>query len=364
MRKHYLDNIRWATVLLVMVYHVFYMFNAAGVLGGVGSFEKVQYQDGFLYFVYPWFMLLLFVVAGMSARYSLEKLPGKEFLRRRTGKLLVPSTLGLFAFQWIVGYFNIKIGGGLAYMPGFLVYPVSAVSGTGPLWFVQTLWLFSLVLLLVRRIDKDRLYRLGEKCNSVVLLLFALLIWAGAQILNLPVLTMYRFGIYLAGFLLGYFVISHESVQERIENMHLPMLVIAVIMGIVYSICYFGADYSSAPVLRSLFTNIYAWVMVLAILGCGRAWFDKTGGFARYMTKNSYGLYVLHYVLVLLPCYYLKYFTALPPWLIYLLAIAIVLVATPLLNVVISSIPVIRFLVLGIRRKNVKGQSNPIKEDQ
>ncbi len=41
MRKIYLDNIRWATVLLVMCYHVFYMFNAAGVMGGVGCFHEV-----------------------------------------------------------------------------------------------------------------------------------------------------------------------------------------------------------------------------------------------------------------------------------------------------------------------------------
>ena len=28
MRYHYLDNIRWVTVLLVMFFHVFYYFNA------------------------------------------------------------------------------------------------------------------------------------------------------------------------------------------------------------------------------------------------------------------------------------------------------------------------------------------------
>ncbi|HBM75175.1 MAG TPA: acyltransferase, partial [Clostridiaceae bacterium] len=67
MRKHYIDNIRWATVLLVLVYHVFYLFNSVGVLGGVGSFSEVQYQDAVLYFVYPWFMVLLFLIAGISS---------------------------------------------------------------------------------------------------------------------------------------------------------------------------------------------------------------------------------------------------------------------------------------------------------
>ncbi len=63
MRKIYLDNIRWITVLLVMFYHVIYMFNAVGVMGGVGSFRKVQYQDGILY-VYAWFMTLAVLGCG------------------------------------------------------------------------------------------------------------------------------------------------------------------------------------------------------------------------------------------------------------------------------------------------------------
>ena len=34
MRKYYIDNIRWITVVLVVLYHVFYMYNAEGILGG------------------------------------------------------------------------------------------------------------------------------------------------------------------------------------------------------------------------------------------------------------------------------------------------------------------------------------------
>lgn len=143
MRKHYLDNIRWITVVLVLIYHVFYMFNAAGVLGGVGSFTETQYQDVILYFVYPWFMVLLFVLSGMSAKLALDKKANREFIRSRTLKLLVPSTLGLFAFQWIVGYFNVTAGGGMSQIPSFLRYPIMVLPGIGPLWFIQMLWLFS-----------------------------------------------------------------------------------------------------------------------------------------------------------------------------------------------------------------------------
>lgn len=74
MRRLYIDNIRWMTVVLVVLYHVIYMFNGIETFGVIGPFSGVQYQDTYQYLVYPWFMLLLFVVSGMSARYALWRL--------------------------------------------------------------------------------------------------------------------------------------------------------------------------------------------------------------------------------------------------------------------------------------------------
>ena len=39
-RKHFLDNIRWVTVLLVLFYHVIYFYNAKGVFGGIWEVIK------------------------------------------------------------------------------------------------------------------------------------------------------------------------------------------------------------------------------------------------------------------------------------------------------------------------------------
>lgn len=106
MRRHYLDNIRWITVGLVVLYHVIFMYNGVVTAGVIGPFWEVQYQDAVQYLLYPWFMVLLFLVSGMCARYYLEGHSDREFLAGRTRKLLVPSTIGLFVFWWIQGYFN------------------------------------------------------------------------------------------------------------------------------------------------------------------------------------------------------------------------------------------------------------------
>ena len=108
------------------------------------------------------------------------------------------------------------MGGGLDFIPVPLVYPISAISGIGPLWFIQTLFLFSCVLVLLKKLDgRDRLWELCGRCGLPMIILLALPIFVAAQVLNMPVLTMYRFGIYFVAFLIGYFVFSHDGVQEK-----------------------------------------------------------------------------------------------------------------------------------------------------
>ena len=46
MRRYaYLDHIRWMTVLLVIVYHVCYLFNGVGIFGGVPNARNLPFLD-------------------------------------------------------------------------------------------------------------------------------------------------------------------------------------------------------------------------------------------------------------------------------------------------------------------------------
>lgn len=351
MRKSYLDNIRWATVILVLIYHVFYMFNGVGVLGGIPGAANIPVFDMAACIIYPWFMVLLFVIAGMSARYALQKRTEKQFIKERAVKLLIPSTLGLFVIHWITGYLNIKMGGGLAYIPPALVYPISVISGIGPLWFIQTLFIFSCVLVLFRKMDKaDKVWTLCEKANLPVILLLFLLIFGAAQILNMPVLTMYRFGIYFASFLIGYYVFSHEKVQEIIEKICIPMLCLAIVGVVFYGFYYGGSDYASPACLQSMITNLYLWIVVLAIIGCGRKYFNRETTFTRYMTKSSFGIYILHYPVLISVCYVLQYHLDFPAIWNYVIALVVEISMTFAVYEVIKRIPVIRYFVLGIKK--------------
>ena len=368
-RKHWIDNLRWVTVLLVLFYHVFYFYNNKGVFGGIGGFgtypECKQYQDVVMYILYPWFMPLLFLLAGVSARYALLKQSAKEWFKVRTRKLLVPSTIGLFVFHWMVGYFNTVVAsrqGVFDGVPAIAKYFIMAFSGTGPLWFVQVLWLLCLVLLLVRAIDKnDKLWNWCGKANYVAIILMGVLFWVGEQTLvqqprpeSLDGLwNLYKPGFYLIPFLMGYFVFSHDEVQEKLEKAWIPLMASAVVAGTVLIITTFGKDNTSPQYLGSPLNCLYGWLMCLAMMGWFKAKFDRTGAFAGYMTRNSFGVYIVHYLVIAALGYMMKMYTNLAPWMMYAILFVAVMTIPFVLNEIIKRIPFVRWCVLGIKKEKI-----------
>lgn len=355
MRKSYLDNIRWITVVIVVVYHVIYMYNGIQTAGVIGPFRDVQYQDIYQYLVYPWFMLLLFVVSGMCTRFYLAGHTDREFLRARTRKLLVPSTIGLFVFQWILGYYNMEISHAWDSMPDtmplFVRYLIMSVSGTGVLWYIQLLWLFSVLLVLIRKLEKDRLYVRCGKANVPVLLLLTIAIYGSAQVFNLPIIVVYRFGIYGLGFLIGYFILSHDAVMERLTGWWLPLSAAACALGILFVVCYFGQPYAEHSVLDTPLCNLFAWIAVLAILAFMGKWGNFKNAFSQWMRQKSWGLYVFHYMTLAVCAYYLRvYVPGMPAMVCYFLTGIAAFAGGILLYEIISRIPVLRWCVLGIRK--------------
>ena len=376
MRKNWLDNLRWVTVLLVLFYHVIYFYNNKGVFGGIGGFgpypEWHQYQDVVMYILYPWFMPLLFLLAGISARYALEKHSGKEWFGARTRKLLVPGTIGLFVFQWMVGYFNTAVAanGALDGVTGFARLIMLAISGTGPLWFIQDLWLFSLVLLIIRPLDRKNRFHdwcgrvFGGKAGIVWIILLGILFWAGEQlIIKNPrpesadgLYNLYKPLFYFIPFLMGYFIFANDSVHETLGRVWAPLLGCAVAVGGVLIGTTFGQDNTTPQYLGSPLNCLYGWMACLAMMAWFKARFDRTGAFAGYMTRSSFGLYIVHYLVIASLGYMMKTYTQLPPLAMYVILTVAVFTLSPLIYEVVRRIPVVRWCVLGEKRVKASGK--------
>lgn len=352
MRRCYLDNIRTFTIIVVVIYHVFMIFNR--VIPGIGMpFAEYQPQDAVMYAVYPWMMILLFMVAGKSSRYYLETHTVKEFVRSRTLKLLAPSTLGVLCTGWIQGFFQLKISRAFENLKGIpapVMLLIMTLTGIGVLWFAQMLWLFSMILAFIKRFEKGKIFALTKGADPVMLIFTVILLWASGQLFNMPMITAYRFGLYYYSFFFGYFVLAHDEVITRISKWKTVFLLSSAALCAAYIFRYFGEDFTAMPAVGSALAVGFAWSTILSIFGCAKTWLDKVNEVAAFLHRKSFGIYIFHYLCTILTAYLLRTYTDTGIVLCYLISEICTFGGSILLETIILKIPFLRFCVLGIRK--------------
>ena len=186
-----------------------------------------------------------------------------------------------------------------------------------------------------------------------------ILIWFGSQFMIMEprlesldgLYNLYRPLAYFVPFLMGYFVFCNDSVLERVKAMCVPMTVCAVAACVALCITGWGRDNTGPQYLSGWLNCLYAWLMILAMMGIFMRWFDGTNRFCAYMNRSSYGFYVLHYSILVSFGYMFKTYTQMPAWLIYIALTAVVFTLTPLLYEILRRIPLLRWAILGEKRK-------------
>ena len=367
MRKHYLDNIRWVTVVVVVLYHVLYMYNAEGILGGAGKITNlsVQHYDALMYLVYPWIMPVLYIVAGISSRIVLDKHTAKEFIRSRTRKLLVPSTIGVLVFHVVQGYVSMSFGDAFtelakANVPAPVIFMIMVASGSGVLWFCHLLWIYSLILVLIRKIEKGRLLNLGAKTPIWLIILLFFPLWGAAQILNAPIVSVYRFGFYLAFYLIGYYVFSNDQVIEKLKKYAVWFIAAGAALCIAFTVIYFwvkgGMNYADKPVNVGPLYVACAYFGSLAMIAGFAKFGDISNRLTGWMNKRSFGLYVFHYLGISSMALIFAKHMLLPAPLCYIISLIAGFAFGYGLYEIFSRIPFFRWALLGIKKekKNVQ----------
>jgi len=173
MRKHYIDNLRWMCVLLLFPYHVFMIYNTWGenfYVKGPGVHPVMTFNV----VTWPWFMPILFVIAGISTAYAMRRRSVGEYVKERVLKLLVPLAAGILLLIPAQTYFaerfhNGYTGGYFAQYVLFFTKPTDLTGYAGGftpghLWFILYLFVISLAAVPVILLNKK--YRLLERFDS------------------------------------------------------------------------------------------------------------------------------------------------------------------------------------------------------
>jgi len=85
-RRADLDYLRVGALLLLIVYHVLLVFSPDW--WRVQSVHRGAWADYLINTLTPWRMALVFLIAGMAARFMIEKMSTQAFVAERAGKLL------------------------------------------------------------------------------------------------------------------------------------------------------------------------------------------------------------------------------------------------------------------------------------
>lgn len=72
-RNYDIDNLKWLAILLLFPFHAAQIWSGGEYSGFYIWSHTSTALDVFSTAVYPWYMTLLFAIAGMSCKYSLLK---------------------------------------------------------------------------------------------------------------------------------------------------------------------------------------------------------------------------------------------------------------------------------------------------
>jgi hypothetical protein len=231
MRKYFIDNIRWLCVLLLFPYHTLMVFNSFGESFYVKGAD-IEAVSLIMRAIYPWIMPLLFLVAGLSSAYALQKRTPKQYIKERVSKLLIPLVCGVLFLIPVQTYFaerfhNNYTGGYFAQYILFFTGPTDLTGYNGGftpahLWFLAYLFVISLVALPIMYFYQKSGKKLSaDRIPYPVLILFFIVPIFTKMILNIADKSI---GEYLTWFLFGYFIISNGKIQEKLEKYRLLSL--------------------------------------------------------------------------------------------------------------------------------------------
>ena len=354
-RKYFIDNLRWMAILLLFPFHASQIWSG----GEYGGFYIWSHTNTALYLfstaVYPWYMTLLFVIAGISFKYSLQIRTNRQFIVERIKKLLIPFLFGLLVPVPVMTYtaevfFNGYTG---SWLQQYILFFTKETDLTGyhggftpaHLWFLLYLFVISLTAVFLVLLQKKYLpeFKVDNLPYLCIIFLFVPE-WLCLYILNIGGKSLGQFFLL---FLFGYYIVSEESFLKKIQRCRFASLVLFLLSGSLYTYLYCLEN------IRNIWMDglyiFYGWMGIITLIGTGQAKLNFHNRISDYLAHASFPVYIIHMpVLVVTGFFVLKLPIGVAGQfsLILLLSFA----ATFFIYEIMKRIPVLRFF-FGITKK-------------
>ena len=304
-RKKYIDNLRWMILLVLIPYHAAMAWNVWGESNYI-MFEGNRLISSIVVFFSPYFMPLLFVIAGISTKFALQKRTMKEYFIERLKRLLIPFAFGTIVLMPVMSYIADKIN--CSYNGGFFEHykvfftrftDLSGADGgftVGQFWFLLYLFVISVVSSGAISLLKKTNSQAPKTIPFWLILVLGLPLPLLNECLSIGGKSLMKY-TYL--FLLGYFVFTDEKTESQLEKNSPLMFGIGIAATILNVYLYIWSD-EKFIVLNTITNCISEWIMVIALMGVAKKYLNFNGKISAYMGKRSFLFYTYHFIWVVL----------------------------------------------------------------
>jgi peptidoglycan/LPS O-acetylase OafA/YrhL len=321
-RLAYIDNIRWAMILLVLSMHAADTYSPFGswyyverpAIGTAQTLFFLTYQS----FLQGFFMALLFFIAGHFTPGSFEAKGAARFVEGRLARLGLPTLLYVAVIGPVTEYYiahSWRTPHSFAHEMWLYLVRLRFLSGTGPMWFCAALLVFSLIYASWRSLAAPAkpprrrditAASVAGVVGAIALSTFLVRLAPGSWLSRFN-MSLGDFPAYVIMFALGVWT-GRTGALDRLADRRAAWLG-AVLVGaaallwpalLVLGGAFHGqrAAFGGGPHWQSagkaLWEALVCVGMSLVVLAVARRRFARQGPLARFMSDQAFAVYVIH----------------------------------------------------------------------
>jgi glucan biosynthesis protein C len=325
-RLYFADNLRWSMIVLVIFVHASVTYGPLGswfYRDSTGASETSDIALAlFGVFIQGFFMGMLFLLAGYFTPGSYQRKGRTRFVKDRVIRLGVPALIFIFLIAPPIVYYPNE---GYWHEQGTATFiewlgdylPDPSRWDTGPLWFTLALLAFTLVyvgLISMRSgWEPHGKTRLRQWHLLLVVLLmglgsFVVRVWypIGSDVWNMQLCF---FPQYVVMFVLGISAYENDWLRDLGKGMarqwNVILLVLVVLIFPILTVAggaleeetgtdaYFGGFHWQSFAF-ALWVESYCVAVIVSLLFFYRERFNEQGRISKFLSDNSFAVYVFH----------------------------------------------------------------------
>jgi glucan biosynthesis protein C len=328
-RLFFIDHLRAGLIILVVLHHVALVYGA----GAPFYYSEPPFTDPLAYIVMlvfvlfnqAWFMGALFLIAGYFTPRSFERKGSGSFLKSRLVRLGSPLIIWRFVLSQIssIGYWQMPAElTGITNPLSWQAYPF--LLGLGVAWFLALLLIFNFGYTVWRWLTRNRTSSSVKDSTpsylgigifilslAVVTYLLRMIIPLGKDVLDFP--TLGYLPQYLSLFVVGTVAYRRNWFRTTPGSMGVVGFVTALVATVfLFPLALSGSLFSlelTEPAgfvgngtwesaAYALWDSIFVVGMCLAAITFFRRFFNGESSFGRFLSQQSYAVYVIHVPIV------------------------------------------------------------------